>query len=324
MKSTLLTVLLLIGMAIHAQQITRIGIIGCHNQHGFAPAIPYMANQLKPEFVIWVGDNVYADTETDPEHIRKQLEVLEQKDGFAELRAGSQFLVTWDDHDYGLNNAGKDYPFKKESLAIHREFWELEKAVPAEQDGIYNAYMAALPNGKRLQFIMLDARYNRDKPGRNADALGENQWKWLEEQLKQPADFRILVSGQQVLINRPSRWEAWAKLGRSRDRLIGLLKTHKVDNAIFITGDQHYVEVLRSPKNIDFKTIEIMAAGINKNERPGMAANRIGKADIAIHNAPLLEIHWTAEPYIHFRNYHVQSDVVGYELRWLFSDIGWK
>ena len=42
---------------------------------------------------------------------------------------------------------------------------------------------------------------------------------------------------------------------------------------LFLTGDQHYVEVLESPRNVGYKTYEIMAAGINKNERPGRAPN---------------------------------------------------
>lgn len=66
--------------------------------------------KAKPEVCLWIGDNVYADTKDDIEHIRKCYRVLEAKPGFAELKRDSIFLPTWDDHDYGLNDAGGKYP----------------------------------------------------------------------------------------------------------------------------------------------------------------------------------------------------------------------
>ena len=274
-------------------EVTKIAIIGCHNQHDPAPAIPYIANTLQPDYTIWVGDNVYADTETDPQHIQQQLEVLEAKDGFETLRDRSKFMVTWDDHDYGLNNYGKHYIFKEESKQIHRKFWRLEEEIPADHDGVYYAKLEKQINGKVIQFIMLDPRFNRDDPRKkNADALGENQWKWLEEQLKQPADLRIIVSGYQVLLRKVNRWEAWVKVGKSRDRLFDLIDKTDAKNIVFVTGDQHYVEVIKSPRNVKYKTYEILAAGINKTERPGRAPNRVAGPDVTIHAAPMIEVHW--------------------------------
>lgn len=304
--------------------ITKIGILGCHNQGKPAPAIAFFADTLKPDYSIWIGDNVYADTETDPQHIQRQLEILQAKDGFDRLRQTSTFMVTWDDHDYGLNDAGKDYIFKEESKQIHRQFWNLTKEIPADRDGIYYSKLETLPNGKVAQFIMLDGRFNRDEPGPTADALGKRQWEFLEEQLKKSADLRFILCGYQVLLNKPTRWEAWIKLGKSRERLFNLIKSTGAENIVFVTGDQHYVEVLRSPNNVKYKTFEIMAAGINKNEVPGIATNRAMKADNTIHSAPLIEVHWTNEPYIHFKNYDVENNRVSSEFKFKLGDIGWK
>ncbi len=322
---TIMFVCLTVGRAkAQDEPLTKIAILGCHNQGEPAPAIPYFADSLKPDYCIWIGDNVYADTETDPQHIQRQLEVLENKDGFKKLRENSKFMVTWDDHDYGLNNAGKDYIFKEESKQIHRKFWQLENDVPADRDGIYHARLETLPNGKTIQFLMVDIRFNKDEPGPKADILGENQWKWLEEELKKPADVRFFLSGIQVLLHRPTHWEAWVRIGRSRKRLFELTKSTGADNVIFITGDQHYVEVLHSPHNVKYKTYEIMAAGINKNERPGVPMNRAMKADVTIHSAPLIEVPWADEPYIHFKNYDVLGNRVSSEFKFKLNEIGWK
>lgn len=325
-KLLLSLVILYLTISSYAQDhsVTKIAVLGCHNQGEEAPAIPYFVNKLKPDYSIWIGDNVYADTETDPKHIQRQLEVLENKAGFKELRKSSKFMVTWDDHDYGLNNAGKDYKFKEESKQIHRKFWKLENDVPSDRDGIYHARLEKLPNGKTIQFLMVDVRYNKDEPGPKADILGENQWKWLEAELKKPADVRFFLSGIQVLLHKPTHWEAWVRMGKSRKRLMNLIKSTGAENIIFVTGDQHYVEVLHSPHNVKYKTFEIMAAGINKNERPGIPMNRAMKADITIHSAPLIEVHWTPEPHIDFKNYDVENDKVSSEFKFKLSEIGWK
>jgi alkaline phosphatase D len=326
MNRTLFFFFTLLVFQVNAQDqlITKIAVLGCHNQGQPAPAITYFADSLKPDYSIWIGDNVYADTETDPQHIQRQLEVLENKDGFKKLRETSKFMVTWDDHDFGLNDAGKSYIFKEESKQIHRKFWQLENEIPTGQDGVYYSKLEKQPNGKVIHFIMLDGRFNRDDPGPDADALGENQWKFLWSELKQPADLRFILCGYQVLLNKPTRWEAWIKLGKSRDQMFDLIKSTKAENVIFITGDQHYVEVLHSPANVDYKTFEIMAAGINKNEVPGIATNRSMKADKTIHSAPMIEIHWTQDPYIHFKNYDVIGDRVNSEFKFKLSKVGWK
>ena len=71
-----------------------------------------------------------------------------------------------------------------------------------------------------MQVIMLDTRYFRsplkrkDGPRNPSDPyegnpdptttiLGEDQWRWLGEQLRVPAELRLLVSSIQVVAGRP-------------------------------------------------------------------------------------------------------------------------
>lgn len=313
-------------IAAAAQSVTRIAVIGCHSQNNPAPVLPFMAEKMNPDYCLWVGDNVYADTETDALHVMRQLQILEAKPGFKKLREQSKFMVTWDDHDFGLNNAGKDYALKEQTKQIHRTFWRLENEIPATQDGVYYAKIEQQPNGRKIQFIMLDGRYNRDKPGRKADALGENQWKWLEEQLKQEAYLRFILSGYQVLLHKPTRWEAWVKLGKSQERLYDLIKSTNAKGVVFITGDQHYVEVLREEKLFGYDAYEIMAAGINQTERHGRAPNRVVGPDLTVNNAPLITIYWDGvdgtAPHIHFTVVDVDTKKFSLEYRIPFSNIG--
>ena len=65
------------------------------------------------------------------------------------------------------------------------------------------------PEGKRLQVILLDTRYFRGRlkkgerrvggpyvptDDKSITMLGEAQWKWFEQQLREPANVRIIAS----------------------------------------------------------------------------------------------------------------------------------
>lgn len=326
MKNIYLFICLFICSNLQAQDSTKIAIIGCHKQNNPAPALEYIANAMQPDYCVWVGDNVYADTRDDAQHIQNQLDKLAAKPGFQDLRDNSTFLVTWDDHDFGLNNEGKNYPLKEESKQIHRTFWQLENEIPADHDGVYYAKLAKQTNGKIIQFILFDGRYNRDDESKKADALGEKQWAWLEAELQKEADIRLIVSGYQVLLDCPTRWEAWDKLGKSRKRLFDLIKATKAMGVVFITGDQHYVEILKKNKALGYDAYEIMASGINQTERPSRDNNRIVGPDLTKHSAPQIIIYWEGTdehtPHIHFTNIAVKTGQKTSDYRIFMSEIG--
>ncbi|MGB1248308.1 MAG: alkaline phosphatase D family protein [Chitinophagales bacterium] len=289
-----LTLLFLLFTLLSTAQNTNIAIIGCHVQSRPAPTFDYLVENVQPKYSIWVGDNVYADTKEDSTHLENQLAILAAKKGFQALKTSSQFFVTWDDHDFGLNNAGGDYPLKEVHKTVHRDFWELEEEIPEDRDGVYYSHITEEENGKTIQFIMLDGRYNRDKPSkRNGTALGEEQWQWLEEELKKEADLRFVVSGYQVLLNRPTRWESWTKIGKEKKKLFQTIKDADAKGVVFITGDQHYVEVLKAKKDkIGYDTYEIMASGINQTEKAGLAHNRVAGPDLTYNSASVIEVQW--------------------------------
>lgn len=321
-KNTLNIFLFLsLSLTLQAQDTTTIGLLGCHVQSRPAPSIEFFADVLKPDYAVWLGDNVYADTETDPQHIQKQLDILSAKPGFQKLKANTPFFVTWDDHDYGLNNADRHYPFKEESKAIHRKFWELEDVVPAFRDGVYYAETITSKKGQTIQFVMLDGRYNYDKK----NTLGNQQWVWLEKELQKEADIRFLVCGYQVLLPHMTRWESWAKTGKERKRLFDLLEKTEANNVIFLTGDQHTTEILKSQKKLDYFTYEIMACGINQTEKPGRAPNRVLGPDRTLDSSPIISVIWgEQDTEIFFQNYDANTQEVVSSFTFLLSELGAK
>ena len=193
------------------------------------------------------------------------------------------------DHDFGLNDAGKEYPFKKQSKAMFRSFWKLGQAIPATRDGIYYARRFVVGQ-KNIQIIMLDVRYNRDQPDTGGDVLGEKQWQWFEKQLKEEADLRIIVSGFQVLLNKDAGSETWDRFPEAKQHLFQTIRKSEAENVLFLTGDQHYGEVSRLQNALDYDAVELQFAGINQIEDPEFNPLRVSPVIQSKHSVAAIDI----------------------------------
>ena len=74
---------------------------------------PTIAEQ-NPDLFIAAGDNIYADTTKPEVMLRKYLE-LKNDPYYRDFIAHVPMIGTWDDHDFGWNNAGSSYQMKKQT-----------------------------------------------------------------------------------------------------------------------------------------------------------------------------------------------------------------
>lgn len=269
-----------------------------------------------PDLYLFIGDNIYADT-LDMDVMRSKYAKLAAKPGYQRLLETCPVLSTWDDHDYGRNDAGAGYPKKEESEKIFADFFEIPQDSPRRgRPGIYGAYRFG-PRGKRVQIILLDMRYFKEisarrphpateaeKEARNivgvyqpiedptATLLGEAQWAWLEHQLRQEADLRIIASSSQVVAYE-KRMECWGNYPHERRRLFDLIEKTGASGTMFISGDVHFSEVSRT-KEGPYPLYDFTSSGMtHSNPQWAQAINsyRIGEA-YAGHNAALIHIDW--------------------------------
>ncbi|MEZ4989167.1 MAG: alkaline phosphatase D family protein [Saprospiraceae bacterium] len=266
----------------------RIAVLACHRQFEPAPALARYL-EVEPDLCLWIGDNVYADAPDDPAFIQTCYDALVAKPAFRQLTEQFDYMATWDDHDFGLNDAGKEYRFKAESKAMFRKFWQLEDVIPAGQDGIYYTRHFQIGD-KDLQVIMLDVRYNRDAQDGSGDVLGESQWQWLEKQLTEPADLRLIVSGFQILLDREAGSETWDKFPLARRRLFNTIRKNGAQGVFFLTGDQHYGEVCRLRNALDFDAVELQFAGINQIEDPEFNPLRVAPVIRSKHSVAVIDL----------------------------------
>lgn len=287
--------------------LTRIAFGSCAHQDKDQP-IWERVNAFAPELFIFLGDNIYGDTE-DMALLRAKYQKLAEKPGFRTLRRNAQVIATWDDHDFGVNDGGSEYPMKAESAAIFLDFWGVPADHPRRraQGGIYGSYFFG-PEGRRVQVILPDNRTFRtpllgysvepaDKgqylvnPDPDATMLGQEQWEWLEAELRRPADLRILASSTQILPDAPG-YEAWINFQADHQRLLDLIDFAQVENLVIISGDTHYAELSRLDARMPYPVYELTSSGLTEVWPVfGPNKNRIAKAPL-MPNYGRLTIDW--------------------------------
>jgi alkaline phosphatase D len=235
---------------------------------------------FRPELFLYIGDNIYADTE-DMDVMRAKYLKQASVPGYQKLRAIAAILATWDDHDLGANDVGSDYPKRAESQQLFLDFLQVPKDSPLRvQEGVYNARVFG-PVGKQVQIVLLDTRYFRSplklreppvpRLGRyvaNTDPsstiLGEAQWTWLEKQLQVPAQIRIIVSSI-ALVAEDHGHEKWMNFPHERQRFFDLLKKSQSTGVIVISGDRHLAELSMMDAGIGYPLYDLASSALNKS-----------------------------------------------------------
>ena len=92
----------------------------------------------KPDVFVWLGDNVYIDTNSDTNRFLDRYGKLGANPRFKKLRDTCPNLAIWDDHDSGNDNVGKAYPLKEYSKTVFLEFWQVPHTeIMMKRSGVY-------------------------------------------------------------------------------------------------------------------------------------------------------------------------------------------
>ncbi len=289
--------------------ITRLACGSCHKPKPSSPIWKSITAD-KPQGFIFMGDNIYADTE-DPDVMRRRYKSLVTLPDYAAFAATTPIYPTWDDHDYGKNDAGAEYPMKKQAQEIFFNTFNFPNDHPARKTpGVYHSTTMG-PKGKRLQIILLDTRYFRTpnilvrengrkkyypQTDKNATMLGSAQWDWLKKQLHQPADLRILVSSIQVIPTN-HRFEKWANMPNERARLFNLLRDTKAGPTILLSGDRHLAEISTlapAKSGLNFPLVELTSSGMTHAGASSYPSDfRIKDTYYSKRNYGLIDIDWS-------------------------------
>lgn len=322
MKKLLLSFLILSGTALQAQSSnsTTIAFGSCSDEDDTVQLWRDVIRQ-NPELWIWLGDNIYADT-SDQMIVKGKYDRQKNHPDYQKLLSICPVIGTWDDHDYGLNDGGKEYPMKKQSKELMLDFLNVpQEAEVRKHEGVYSSHTLG-EGDKKVKIILLDTRYFRDAlqkstqkdaryiPTDRGDMLGEAQWMWLEDELKN-SDAAINIIGTSIqFIPTQHGYEKWMNLSSSRERMIELLKKYSSKKTFFISGDRHIAELSRLKiDGLPYTVYDFTSSGLTHTWEEGTEENkyRIGEM-IKQKNFGVIQIDWTrSSPSVLFEVYSTNS-----------------
>ena len=250
---------------IYAESI-KIGLGSCLDQD-YPQPIWQSIEKEDLSYFIFLGDNVYGDTRYGS--LRKMKSAYDkQKKVLPDFLNDISIFSIWDDHDFGINDGGADYRFKRRAQELYLDFWEITKDDDrSNREGIYFSENKVFFD-KKFKFIFLDTRFFRSKlKGKksnyieniepDATILGNAQWTWLENELKSDFDFLFIFSSIQI-IAKDHRFEKWSNFPNERAKLFKLLEQFN-DKTILFSGDRHRAGIYG--KN---GIIEVTSSSMNK------------------------------------------------------------
>jgi len=292
--------------------LTRIALGSCADQRDRQP-IWDAIHGWRPELMLMAGDNVYGDSfASDLLELREAYLAADRVPGFARMKRELPVAAIWDDHDYGVNDAGAEFPWKQRSKDLFCAFWGVAADDPRRgRDGLFHARIFG-PPGRRVQVILLDTRWFRSelKPTNDFNApgkqrfvpdddpdktlLGEAQWRWLAEQLRQPAELRLIVSSIQVLAEGHG-WERWGNLPLELTRLTQLINETQANGVIFLSGDRHRAAAYRRIDGTPYPFYELTSSSLNAgvaSRQPEIDPQRLGGRLYPGENFGMVQIDW--------------------------------
>ena len=244
----------------------KIGIGSCLDQD-FPQPIWQPIEEENLDYFIFLGDNVYGDSIFENLYKMKRAYSKQEK-LLPDFLDQTDIFAIWDDHDYGKNDGGSDYKYKKLAENLFLDFRNVPiYDVRRSREGIYFSENKVFFN-KKYKLIFLDTRYFRSelkgKKGsyqKNNDEsstiLGKEQWTWLEKELNSNFDYLFIFSSIQI-IPEDHGFEKWSNFPNDRTKLLKILEKYK-DRTILFSGDRHRSGIYKRNG-----IIEITSSSMNK------------------------------------------------------------
>jgi alkaline phosphatase D len=228
----------------------------------------------KAAFMLWLGDSWY--TREVDYYSEWGLWYRASHDRAAPvmkdfLKAMPQ-LATWDDHDFGPNDIGKNYILKEASRKVFMNYF-CNPSYGENGQGIYT-----MTTWGDADIFITDGRWWRSddgtkdtidgKPNPGKAMLGAQQMEWLKNSLLYSrATFKIIAVGSQVL-NPVSPYDTWWNFATEYNEIMNFIKEYKIDGIVFLTGDRHHSSIIKVDRPGTYPLYDITVSPLTSGMYP--------------------------------------------------------
>jgi alkaline phosphatase D len=261
------------------------------------------------DFMLWLGDTLYlreADY-SSASGIWYRYRRDRATPALQAFLASMPHYATWDDHEFGPNNANADWSLAPVARAAFEAYWPNQTfGTPRDPRAVYHRFQ----RGDAV-FLVLDNRSHRvdsttpgDLPGSPKSQYGPDQLRWLKQQLASRNEggarrhhrLTFIATGSQFLSERfyPGSEDHHRYQGE-RAEILDFIRDNKIGGVVFLSGDIHYSEVLRRdgllPYPLHEFTSSALTAGPHTRELPAdpgrlLAVQRNNYCRIAVSGPP--------------------------------------
>jgi alkaline phosphatase D len=235
--------------------------------YGAGTSIFETMGNVPSDFMVWLGDNVYyrESDYTSDYGMQYRNAMTRRLPQISELFSSRPNFAIWDDHDFGPNNSDFTFGLKSVSLDIFNSWWANPSSVGTSN---YTSF-----SWSDCAFFLLDDRYFRspnefpdsinDKPNPEKHFFGKEQMEWLKASLvSSTAPFKFLICGNQVT-NTFADKECMQAYTAEWLELKYFIEDQKIPGVIFISGDRHFTELLKTERRIDYPLYELTCSPLS-------------------------------------------------------------
>lgn len=205
-----------------------------------------------PEYVLMLGDNVYANRDASGSSLSSTPENIWRR--YTDVRLTIPFYfqeklipvhAVWDDNDFGPKNSDGSFEFKDASREIFDSFFAQSLSEEIFSKGFGVGGLLSLGD---FNLYFLDARYFRssDKDG---TLLGPEQYQWLLKSLKEESQPSFIIKGDQFF-GAYHEFESYeGKFPKDFSVFVSDLKALATP-FVFLSGDRHMSEIMQFPRSL--------------------------------------------------------------------------
>lgn len=220
------------------------------------------------DFVFMLGDTCYADFGNpygDEKTFSRRYGETRQRLGWFKLAHLTPTFATWDDHDFGKNNADSSLPQQKFSHELFPRFFGFNaNKVWRRAHGVGSVLEVA---GQR--FFLFDDRSFRDASGSPGGRhWGEAQTEWFFSELNRSAAPAWLMNGSQFFGGYLGKESYEGDHPEDLARTIARLKEAPAPVA-FVSGDVHFSELMKIEESaLGYPSYEFTSSSIHSAAFP--------------------------------------------------------
>lgn len=226
-----------------------------------------------PDFILFAGDSTYCDMGDSPYSGETRLwhrfsQARRTLHAYFNHRLVPIF-ATWDDHDFGKNDAGKDFPYAEASRENFLSFFPMNSdycRLYQRGPGVSSSFKIA-----SQQFILMDDRSFRVS-GFSLEPYahwGKDQEEWMIRLIESHTGPTWIINGSQMfpqmIFKQSFSKEHPIQFQRLRERLSQIQQ-----KVIFVSGDVHFSEISEiEEQDLGYRTYELTSSSMHTPNFPG-------------------------------------------------------